>query len=146
MRSRASQKRYIRHEHGLSMKECPFCSVVEKDPREIHEETTYFYRIENIFGYDIWDGHAVSEHQMIVPKRHITSLVEMTDEEGLDYLKLIRAGESDGYCLYSRNAGGTTRSVAHVHTHLIKLDESQEIKQLLFVRKPHLTWYRRTRK
>lgn len=146
MRTRTSQKRYITHEHGLSTKECPFCGIKEKEPREIHEETTYFYRVENIFGYDIWDGHAVSEHQMIVPKRHITSLAEITDKEGLEYLQLIKAAEANGYCIYSRGADGPTKSVAHVHTHLIKLDTSSELQQLFFVRKPHLVLFRTSTK
>ena len=142
MRTRKSQKRYIDGEHGLSTKECPFCDLTNKDPREIYEETEYFYRAENIYGYDIWDGHAVSEHQMIVPKRHIATLSEMTHNEDIEYLALLKSAELDGYCAYTRGIHGVTKSVAHIHTHLIKLDDEKQIKGLFFNRKPHIVLFR----
>lgn len=146
MRTRKTHKRYIHHEHGLGTKECPFCGIKEKEPREIHEETTYFYRVQNIFGYDTWDGHAVTEHQMIVPKRHITTFNDMTDEEKTEYMTLILEGEKEGYCLYTRGANGPTKSVAHAHSHLIKLDNRRKITKYLFVRKPHLVLFRTSNK
>lgn len=146
MRNRASQKRYIRASNGLKSKDCPFCHIKENEPREIHEETTYFYRIENIFGYDSWDGRAVEEHQLVVPKRHVTSLSELTDEEGREYLRLIQTAEANGYCLYTRGSEGPTKSIAHLHSHLIKLDFEREIKQYVFVRKPHIVWFHTSHK
>lgn len=144
MRTRKSQKRYI--QDGFNSKECPFCGIKEKEPRKIHEEKAYFYRVENIFGYDIWDDHIVSEHEMIVPKRHITSLAEITDEEGLEYLQLIKAAEANGYCIYSRGVDGPTKSVPHFHTHLIKLNTSKRIRQYLYIQKPHVVLFRTSSK
>lgn len=146
MRSRATHRRYINHDHGLGTKECPFCGIKEKEPREIHGETGHFYRVENIFGYDIWDGHAVQEHQMIVPKRHITTFAEMTEEEKGEYMQLILDGEKEGYCLYIRGVDGPTKSVAHAHAHLIKLDSRRRITRYLFVRKPHFVFFRTSHK
>jgi diadenosine tetraphosphate (Ap4A) HIT family hydrolase len=146
MRTRKSQKRYIKGDHGLGTKECPFCGIKEKNPREIYEETTHFYRVEAIFGYDIWDGHVVTDHQMIIPKRHITSLSAMNEEEGLEYLELVKNAEVNEYCIYSRGVDGPTKSVAHIHTHLIKLDNSGQIKRLFFLRKPHILLFRASKR
>jgi diadenosine tetraphosphate (Ap4A) HIT family hydrolase len=146
MRTHTSQKRYIHHAFGLGVKECPFCTIKENEPREIHEETKHFYRVENIFGYDIWDGHAVEDHQMIVPKRHITSFTQMNDDEKAEYLQLQLNGEKEGYCVYIRGIDGPTKSVAHAHAHLIKLDTRRKITQYFFVRKPHLVLFRTTNK
>lgn len=143
MRTPKTQRRYVRG--GLGSKECPFCGINEKEPRKIYEETAHFYRVENIFGYDIWDGCVVSEHQLIVPKHHLLSLAEMTDEEGLDYLKLVLSAEANGYGVYTRGVDGPMKSVAHVHTHLIKLDPSRKIKLLFFIRKPHVLLFRTPR-
>lgn len=146
MRTRKSEKRYIEHKFGRTTKTCPFCTIKENEPREIHEETTYFYRVENIFGYDVWDGYAVSDHQMIVPKRHITSFSDMNDDEKSEYLSLVLEGEKEGYCVYTRGVNGPSKSVAHAHSHLIKLDTSRKLTNYLFVRKPHLVLFRTSKK
>lgn len=146
MRTRKSQKRYMEHDNGLGAKECQFCDITHKEPRKVYEETTYFYRVENNFGYDIWDGHRVVEHQMIVPKRHFTTWSDMNDKEGKEYLQLITQAEKNGYCLYTRGINGPTKSVPHAHSHLIKLDPNHQIKQYVFIRKPHLVLFRSGRK
>ena len=144
MRTRKSQKRYI--QGGLGSEECPFCGIKEKQPRDVYEETKHFYRVENIFGYDVWDGHIVKDHQMIVPKRHITTFTEMTVDEKDEYMQLILEGEKDGFCLYTRGVDGPTKSVAHAHSHLIKLDTRRMITRYFFIRKPHFVFFRTSHK
>lgn len=139
MRTRKSQKRYIRN--GLRSGKCPFCNIKETEPREIYAETEYFYRVKNIFGYDVWDGCVVKEHQLIIPKRHVVSLSALTPEEDVEYMELIKQAEKSGYNLYARSENGATKSVAHQHTHLIKFKDGAEVTRLVYVKKPHLLVY-----
>ncbi len=52
---------------------------------------------------------------MIIPKRHVASLDELTSDEKLDYITLAAKYEADGYSLYARSPGNVTKS-AHINT------------------------------
>jgi diadenosine tetraphosphate (Ap4A) HIT family hydrolase len=86
--------------------------------------------------YDIFEGRPVEDHLMIVPKRHIEAMSDMTDHEALDMIRLIGDYEARGYNIYARGVGSVSRSVAHQHTHLIKLKEKQT-KLLFYLKKPY---------
>lgn len=100
-------------------------------------ESEYCLIITNVFGYDIWDGCGVVEHMMIIPKRHVASLDELTSDEKLDYVTLAAKYEADGYSLYARSPGNVTKSAIHQHMHLIKTDNTRK-KWMIYIRKPHI--------
>jgi len=134
-RKRASQKAYVSH---LARKNdsCDFCAFT-KDSDQVVRSFRHFWIVENIFGYDEWDDNHVVEHLMIVPKRHVVSLGELSPKEAESFAKVLGTYESKGYSIYARAAQNIAKSVLHQHTHLIKLGSTRK-KFKLYVRKPHL--------
>ena len=74
---------------------------------------------------------------MVIPKRHVDSLANLSDEEKIDYMNQVARFESSGYSIYARAQGSKTKSMIHQHTHLIKIDGKTK-KWLVFLRKPHI--------
>lgn len=101
--------------------ECDFCNLVQTPTDQVVDEHTFFLRIKNRFPYSIWDDKAVTDHQMIIPKRHLVELNEFSPDEAQEFLNLITNYEHLGFSLYARSTEDRTRSVVHQHTHLIKL-------------------------
>lgn len=100
--------------------ECAFC----EDPLNQIVTTHGTMRVfRNVFPYALWDGLPVEEHLMVVPARHVLSLDEFTDTEMRDFFTLLRTHEAAGCSIYSRAPHNTSRTVGHVHTHLIKTGE-----------------------
>lgn len=120
-------------------KKCPFC--VEATIEKSLYETDLSYVIRNITEYDLWESHEVVDHLMIIPKRHVESLVAMDDNERLDTMRIAAHYEAEGYNVYARGVGSATRSVAHQHTHLIKISDKNP-RVVLHVKKPYflLRW------
>jgi diadenosine tetraphosphate (Ap4A) HIT family hydrolase len=96
---------------------CPFCSL-------------NISRIiaSNSHALAIYDGFPVSAgHTLIIPKRHIASFFEMTEEEQgamLDLLAVIRqrlVAESnpDGFNIGINDGAAAGQTVMHLHIHLI---------------------------
>jgi ATP adenylyltransferase len=140
-RTRTSQRRYVIHKNKSKQSDgCDFCNITDKSSQFVRG-TRFFNVITNIFGYDVWDGCRVTEHLMLIPKRHIHSLGELTSQERERYAKLISEYEAKGYSLYSRAADNITKSVAHQHTHLIKLEPRRK-KFLFYIRTPHLLLFK----
>ena len=116
---------------------CAFCS----DDRVIVKETHAAFRtLENRFKYDVWDDHTVLEHLMLAPKRHVSVISELTDSEKREYVDLLATYEMEGYSIYSRAPVDVTRSVDHLHTHLLKID-SYPAKWMFYLRRPHFVAY-----
>jgi len=138
-RRRQNQRRYHLHLKKVEGQDCEFCKF-GSGSSQVRETFHYFRLVENIFGYDIWDGLGVSEHLMLVPKRHVTGLHKFTKNESEEYMKLTAHFEELGYSVYSRSTANISKSVAHQHTHLLRLDDKHK-KALLFIRKPHLVVY-----
>jgi ATP adenylyltransferase len=138
-RKRSSQKQYLSYLKSLKKSKCEFCSFSKKSPQLI-EDLSLFFVVKNIFGYDVWDGCSVNDHLMIVPKRHVDSIGHFTKKEALEYVNVLQKYESMGYSIYSRAAENVTKSIAHQHTHFIKLD-NQRKKALFYLRKPHIMVY-----
>jgi len=101
-----------------------------------------FVVIKNRFQYAVWDGCKVLDHLMVVPKRHVGGLGELTAQEKTEYVDLLAEYEARGYSFYSRAVHSATRSIIHLHTHLIKLD-SKSVKGLFYLKKPHVLLYRK---
>ncbi|MGH7158140.1 MAG: HIT family protein [Candidatus Saccharimonadales bacterium] len=114
--------------------ECPFCDSVTLG-RAI-KETKHAYIVFNLTFYDVWEGHDVSDHLLVVPKRHVKSMKELTEPERLDIIDLIADYESHDYSAYARGVGNVVRSVEHQHTHLIKIHHKRP-KFSIYLRKPY---------
>jgi diadenosine tetraphosphate (Ap4A) HIT family hydrolase len=114
---------------------CQFCDPAEITSRLVRE-TELAWVIKNRTFYDMWEMSKVLDHLMIVPKRHVASLSELTDAEKLDVMNLVGQYESTDYNIYARAVTNTRRSVAHQHTHLIKTDHKLA-RFLLHVRRPY---------
>lgn len=115
----------------------PVCTLCDEDnkPRIVRENETMIL-LPNRVSYDIFEGMRVIEHLMIVPKRHVEGLDEFTDQEKLDFMAFAGEFEAKGYNVYARGAKSATRSVAHQHTHLIKLD-NKKAKSIVYIAKPY---------
>lgn len=114
---------------------CPFC---DNDVVSTHtEEFSDFFIIPNKPSYDVWEGHKVTEHLLLIPKRHAEQISGFTKIEKTQMLDIIARYEAEGYSIYARGVKSPRRSVAHQHTHLIKITGAQT-RFLLFLRKPYL--------
>lgn len=118
----------------LRVNSCPFCDPVTIK-RQL-EASDHNYIVANLTQYDMWEMLDVVEHLLVVPKRHVLSLNELTDEEKLDHMNIIAAYEAEGYNIYARSVSSSTRSVPHQHTHLIKAS-GKRAKAVLFLQKPY---------
>jgi diadenosine tetraphosphate (Ap4A) HIT family hydrolase len=136
-RTRKEEKNYYLHRKEIHSKtDCIFCDYTSKDESFI-SETKSFKIIDNIFPYTQWDGQGVLDHIMIVPKKHTDTLSDLTSYEAIEYVELVSSYESRGYSVYSRAQNSTRKTVAHQHTHLIKLDD-QTKKFVFYLRKPFI--------
>ncbi len=137
-RTRAMQAAYIEYlTSRTSNPACAFCEIPVDQPETIVSESKTALVVENRFGYSIWEGCKVIEHLMVIPKKHRHALSEFTKQEQAEWMKLTSEYEAAGYSLYTRSPDSITKSVAHHHTHFIKL-ESKRKKFMLYFRKPHL--------
>ena len=100
------------------MDNCPFCSV--ESEREIIASSS--------LSLAFFDGFPVSPgHVLIIPRRHVASFFDLTQEERLDLLKLaddvkrIVDGRyhPDGYNIGVNVGEAAGQSIFHVHLHLI---------------------------
>jgi diadenosine tetraphosphate (Ap4A) HIT family hydrolase len=96
---------------------CGFCAT---PAGEVVEERGTVKVIVNLFPYAAWDGLSVVDHLMIVPARHLLSKAEFTGEESADWWMVAAEYEARGYSVYTRSPDNASRSVAHLHTHLIR--------------------------
>lgn len=117
---------------------CPFCDPHNQAQR-IVEESEHAYVIENMVHYSQWEMRSVVDHLMIIPKRHVTNLQELTKAERSDIIDLMAKYETKGYDIFARSPISKSRSVPHQHTHLLKTD-GKPGRALLFLRKPYILW------
>lgn len=114
---------------------CPFCA--DTASRSIISENELFYIIQNRVAYDFFEGVPVLDHLMAIPKRHITTLADMTDAEKVEYVTLLGEYENKDYAVYSRAVESGIRSVEHVHTHLLK-NPGKRVSWQLYIEKPYI--------
>ena len=138
-RKRGNEKRCTEHRRKNKSSSCDFCRLVETDTSQVVSRHRHCLVIKNLFGYDIWDDRGVEEHLMIIPKRHVDSLADLTDEEMAEYIKIMTKYEKSGYSIYARSPGNTSKSIVHQHTHLIKIDDKSK-KWIFYLKKPHVLW------
>ena len=96
---------------------CPFCAI----PRDQ-------VLIEHPLALAKRDGYPVSKgHTLIIPRRHVASFFETTEEERRAMLKLLdeakamldREHKPDGYNIGINNGSAAGQTVMHLHMHLI---------------------------
>lgn len=96
---------------------CPFCTLPA-------------HRIidSNEHGIVVRDGFPVSKgHTLVIPKRHVGSFFEITDEERADLLVLLNKAKvviqeefnPDGYNIGINDGPAAGQTVLHLHMHLI---------------------------
>ena len=113
---------------------CPFCDEAELAKSKV-SETEHAYVMKNRTFYDVWELSRVVDHLMVVPKRHVGSLSELTDAEKAEIMTVIGQYESTDYNVYARAVANKRRSVKHQHTHLIKTNHKMAWF-FLHIRKP----------
>lgn len=128
------RKTVKKYQERRNVSECPFCDSTTLG--KAIKETEYAYIVSNLTFYDIWEGHTVIDHLLVVPKRHAKSMKELSEVERLEIIDLIADYEEKDYSAYARGVGTVTRSVEHQHTHLIKLDHKRP-KFSLYLHKPY---------
>ncbi|HEX6462094.1 MAG TPA: hypothetical protein VFZ58_02340 [Candidatus Saccharimonadales bacterium] len=118
------------------VKACSFCN--ENELAVIIKQTLHARVIENRVSYDLWDLQGVTDHLMVLPKRHVSSLAELNETERLDLINLIAEYESKGYSVYARAPLSPTRSQPHQHTHLIKTNKKL-VRASFYISKPYIS-------
>lgn len=139
-RKAKSEKKYQQYRKNNHKNICEFCEFKPSAPAVVNS-TADFWVVKNIFRYDVWDSSKVEDHLMIVPKRHVHWLHEFKANEQKQYFKLIAEYEKAGFNIYARTHKSNRKSVPHQHTHLIKV-ASEELKVLIYCKRPHLTIFR----
>ena len=98
-------------------KDCLFCAI---PPEQI--------LINGPIAIAARDSHPVSKgHTLIIPRRHVASFFETTDEERQAMMKLLdemkamldREHKPDGYNIGINNGAAAGQTVMHLHMHLI---------------------------
>jgi diadenosine tetraphosphate (Ap4A) HIT family hydrolase len=113
---------------------CPFC-----DPKTIANaifENEHIYIVPNLTQYDLWELHDVTDHLLVIPRRHTKALSELDQAERLAIIEACAQYEAKSYSLYARGTGVAGRSVDHQHTHLIKVVDRPP-RVAFFWRKPY---------
>ena len=133
---RKTRKRYAALNAGdKAIEGCPFCVQATGDGKVYENDTMYV--IPNRVSYDMFEGRRVIDHLMVIPKVHRESLDDFTDQEKIDQMTIAGDYESKGYNVYARGVRSVSRSVAHQHTHLIKLVDYKP-RFIFFAEKPHI--------
>jgi len=96
---------------------CPFCSLPADRPI-----------LANDYAVAIRDGFPVSPgHTLIIPRRHVGSFFEVSDEERADLVRLLaqvrdgleREFRPAGYNIGINDGAAAGQTVPHLHIHLI---------------------------
>lgn len=140
-RKNGNEKKYIEYRKSKRDNNCDFCMFDDKKSKRIIESTNNYWVVKNIFSYDTWDNLNVKKHFMIVPKKHIESLSQLSKDVLKEYAELMAKYESLGYSIYLRSMNNTSKSVQHLHIHLILLGNKPN-KLYFFLKKPYFLWFK----
>ena len=97
--------------------ECPFCHL---DATRINHESEFAVAFSD--GFPVTEGHA-----LVIPKRHVDSLFELSEQEQADLWKLValvRAElqtkfQPDGFNIGLNDGVAAGQTVMHAHIHII---------------------------
>ena len=105
------------------MKECPFCKIWESDGSH-----SFKVLVVGKYCVSVLDQYPVSEgHCLIIPKRHVNSIDELSDVELKDLytvlhqtkILLIETYLPDGFNIGINEGEAAGQTVPHLHIHLI---------------------------
>lgn len=105
------------------MKECPFCKIWESNGSH-----SFKVLIVGEHCVSILDQYPVSEgHCLIIPKRHVISIDELTDSELKDLyvvmkqikILLCETYQPDGFNIGINEGEAAGQTVEHLHIHII---------------------------
>jgi diadenosine tetraphosphate (Ap4A) HIT family hydrolase len=113
---------------------CPFCAAATVSGAVFENDLIYI--VPNLTQYDLWELHDVEDHLLVIPKRHVEALEDLTSAERLAIIDQAAEYEAKGYNIYARGTGFIKRSVKHQHTHLIKVSNKKP-KFSLFLQSPY---------
>ena len=109
--------------------QCPFCTIFNNDVNNRIIE-------QNDLAFIIRDGYPINEgHTLIIPKRHIGSFFEITDEERNALLSLLDSEKKlldkefkpDSYNIGINDGEAAGQTVPHLHMHLIPRYEGDTV-------------------
>jgi diadenosine tetraphosphate (Ap4A) HIT family hydrolase len=127
-------RKTVKQYHKRQQRGCPFCD--EKTLAKAVFKNDLVYVVPNLTHYDLWELHDVTDHLLVMPKRHVKSLQELTPEERLAIMDVAARYESQGYNVYARGVDFVVRSVEHQHTHLIKATHKRP-RLAFYLRRPY---------
>ncbi|MEI6886678.1 MAG: HIT family protein [bacterium] len=130
-----TENRYRKYRKTNNSDLCVFCNPPNA---QVIKELKYFRVLANEFPYDKWDYRQVEKHLMLVSKKHYVSLSEFSKKEKDEYTDTIIEYEKKGYNIYTRTNSNGSKSVGHVHTHLIKTN-SNEFIALTYQKEPYIS-------
>ncbi len=114
---------------------CSFCEADLAGSKVL--ETEHAYVVPNRTFYDLWELRSVTDHLLVVPKRHVGSLKQLTKKERTNVMDILCDYEARNYNVYARAVNSKQRSVEHQHTHLIKTHDKQA-RGTITIKKPYL--------
>ena len=100
---------------------CPFCEIINND-------NTLRIIEQNDFAIVVRDGFPITEgHTLVIPKRHVGSFFDITDEERQALLALVDSVKNtldlelkpDAYNVGINDGAAAGQTVPHLHVHLI---------------------------
>jgi diadenosine tetraphosphate (Ap4A) HIT family hydrolase len=100
---------------------CVFCVIEPGKSDQVVWQGQHINVLKNKFPYSRWDGRKVTDHLMVVPLKHVTQLNKLSAAAVKELLDIVTDYEDRGYSFYIRSPHNKSRSVAHIHGHLIKL-------------------------
>lgn len=132
---RPKYKRYAAY-RKTAPENCVLCDPAERAATV--EDLTYCVVVKARFAYDLWEFRHVTDHLMILPKRHVRSLNELTPEEKEEIFATMCRYEEQNYNIYARSAGSIKKTVpGHQHTHLVKTSDKRP-KGGFYLEKPYI--------
>ncbi|RLI65271.1 MAG: HIT family protein [Candidatus Asgardarchaeum californiense] len=118
---------------------CVFCKGLENE--RILYSTTYYHVI--LDAYPVMPGHV-----LIIPKRHVTSFLQLTNEERIELFSLIdmvmkvlkKNLNATGFNIGFNIGESAGQTIEHLHCHVIPRYKSTEREKRGGLRKVILAW------
>ncbi len=137
MRSPKAQRAYDRHLKNIPAHiPCEFCDINPSYPQFV-SETKSFKVFTNIFPYSTWDSLHTADHLLVIPKKHIDKLADLSASEAVEFMNIIGSYEIQGYNIYARAPQTAVKSIVHQHTHLIKPKPGKPHKFMFYMKRPY---------
>lgn len=95
---------------------CVFCHYETNSV--IIKEFNNFAIVENKYPYMEWDASPVKHHYLLIPKAHLITFKQFSEEEKQEYFDIVGMFELSRYHVYARGVLVAERSIKHHHTHL----------------------------